>query len=776
MKHLVRWWGPPLLLLLVMVAYYAPSVAQGRLLAPGDGLALYFPSRILAAEAFRLGEIPFWNPYNFSGMPMLAAIQAGLFFPLNWLFLVLPPFWAMNVAVVATYGIAGIGTFAFARAIGLPALSSVVSGLIFALGGFMVLHVEHVTMIHVAALMPAMLWAAERFRQTLAARYALAGSLLLALQILAGHPQMVAYSTLLVGLYAAWRALSLPAGQRLAYGGHLLGLGAIGVGLCAMQLLPLFDLIRQSPRQAIDYQWLAISSAAPQSLPTLLFPFLYGVNAPSPLLPTPLWGGSSWTLGQEGFVGMVAATLATLGGLRWREAPQARFWLLVALVGLLLALGDHTPLYRIWGMLPVVNMMPYASRHFLEFTFAVAMLAGLGLAVVERRAQPRRTIAAIAAIMAVTAAGLAGVAFWAPGFIARTQPYLPQVDLQAALAMSSAAVWLPPALLVLTAGVIVLGLRGHSFPLRAGVLALLLTDLFVYGAHQGRFSTCPRVPEAIALRSGFEVDWRQGRTLPLSRWVYPYGDNYAYLQALQYPGVSNLEGIPSVKGYDAFVLERYHRLLGINHGGYLRDPSFIREPGNHVVDVLAMGQLRLDPAVAAEPGWQSLDAARWHKLPAEDSFTVFENRRALPRAWRPGMVSYATPEAVDARMSGDPTFSPRDEALVETPLAPRRWTGGETTARTVSFNRVQLRTSGVGPGLAVVSESYDPGWRAFVGNREFPVHRVDGLVLGVEVPPGNWEIELRYEPRLWRAGLAGSALSILILAAWGLRRRRRSRR
>ncbi|MFP5502093.1 MAG: YfhO family protein, partial [Candidatus Sericytochromatia bacterium] len=681
-----------------------------------------------------------------------------------------------NLGVVFTYGIAGIGTFAFGRAIGLPAFASTVSGLIFALGGFMVLHVEHVTMIHVAALMPVMLWAVERFRQTQAPRYVLAVGLVLALQILAGHPQMVAYSTLLVGLYAAWRGASLPAGKRLAYGGHLLALGAIGVGLCALQLLPLLDLIRQSPRHAIDYQWLAISSAAPQSLPTLFFPFLYGVNAPSALVPTALWGGSSWLLGQEGFVGMVAATLTLIGALRWREAPQVRFWLPVATVGLLLALGDHTPLYRIWGMLPIVNMMPYASRHFLEFTFAVAMLAGLGLAAVEDRTHRRRSMVALAALAVSTTAALAVLAVWVPGFIARTQPYLPQIDLRSALAVTSAAIWLPPVLLILTAGAILLGLRGQGLPMRAGVLALLLVELFVYGAHQGRFSTCPEVPEQIALRSGFEVDWRHGRTLPLSRWVYPYGDNYAYLQAIQYPGVSNLDGIPSVKGYDAFVLERYHRLLGINHGGYLRDATFIREPANHVVDILAMGQLRLDPAVAAEPAWQSLEATRWSQLPSEGGMVVFKNGRALPRAWRPGAVSVVTPETVDARLTSDPSFSPRDEALVEVPLAPRTWTGGATTARTVSFNRIRLQTSGTGPGLAVVSESYDPGWRAFAEGREFPVHRVDGLVLGVEVPPGDWEIELRYEPRLWRAGLAVSAFSALTLVAWGMRLRRRRQR
>ena len=51
----------------------------------------YYPRRALLHEAWRLGEIPLWNPYSFCGTPFLADVQAGVFYPGNWLLLPFDP-------------------------------------------------------------------------------------------------------------------------------------------------------------------------------------------------------------------------------------------------------------------------------------------------------------------------------------------------------------------------------------------------------------------------------------------------------------------------------------------------------------------------------------------------------------------------------------------------------------------------------------------------------------------------------------------------------------
>lgn len=152
----------------------------------------------------------------------------------------------------------------------------------------------------------------------------------------------------------------------------------------------------------------------------------------------------------------------------------------------------------------------------------------------------------------------------------------------------------------------------------------------------------------------------------------------------------------------------------------------------------------------------------------------FENQRALPYAWRVVKASVSTAEQVEVRMTTDAGFAPRLEALVEVPVGP---TGaGTASARPASLNRITVETEGAGPGLVAVAEGFDPGWRAFAGGRELPVHRLDGLILGIEVPAGRQTVTLDYAPRTWPLGAGVSGLSALGLLVWGYRTRRRAQR
>ncbi|MFP5503321.1 MAG: hypothetical protein ACLGIN_12605, partial [Candidatus Sericytochromatia bacterium] len=341
--------GPALALLMVVVAYFAPAIAEGRMLAPGDGIAYYFDVRAVAFAAIKAGEMPFWNPFIFSGTPFLAAIQPGVFFPGNWTFLVLSPYWAMNMTVIAAFWVAGLGAYAFGRATAMTRFGALIAAFAFMFGGFFVFNSQHLTMIQAAGLLGFVLWAVERFRATLAPRYAIGGAALLALQILAGHPQMTAYSTIIAGCYALWRGWGLARHDRVRYAGHLALMLGVGVGLALLQLLPTLDLIQASQRQVIPYERLVISSLPFEALPTLLLPFLYGSKVVTEWFATPAWTSTAWRGGVEGYVGLATLLLAAVAVSRLQVLSQARFWAPVALVTLLLALGDHTPLYQLWG-------------------------------------------------------------------------------------------------------------------------------------------------------------------------------------------------------------------------------------------------------------------------------------------------------------------------------------------------------------------------------------------------------------------------------------------
>src|ERR1700682_1568389 len=103
---------------LAPVLYFLPAILKGKVLCPDDGLIFNTPLRVAAAQIVRSGNLPLWNPYIFSGMPLLAAAQVGLLFPPNWFYLLFAPAIATNLMVVSTYVIAALGAYFYARRVG----------------------------------------------------------------------------------------------------------------------------------------------------------------------------------------------------------------------------------------------------------------------------------------------------------------------------------------------------------------------------------------------------------------------------------------------------------------------------------------------------------------------------------------------------------------------------------------------------------------------------------------------------------------------------------
>lgn len=110
-------------------------------------------------------------------------------------------------------------------------------------------------------------------------------------------------------------------------------------------------------------------------------------------------------------------------------------------------------------------------------------------------------------------------------------------------------------------------------------------------------------------------------------------------------------------------------------------------------------------------------------------------------------------------------------------LAPSPPTRTTVRARQDRPGRWTVETSGSQPALVVVSEAYFPGWRAEVDGRRTPAAEADGAFVGVPVEAGDHRITLTYDaPPAALVGRAITGLTLLAIAAGGLRSRRRNRR
>src|SRR6266498_1391278 len=74
---------------------------------------------------------------------------------------------------------------------------------------------------------------------------------------------------------------------------------------------------------------------------------------------------------------------------------------------------------------------------------------------------------------------------------------------------------------------------------------------------------------------------------------------------------------------------------------------------------------------------------------------------------------------------------------------------------------VRVATTSLTPALLVLSDTYYPGWRAFVDGGEQPLVRGDLLFRVVPVPAGQHQVIFRFEPTSIRLGLAISLAALL---------------
>ena len=168
--------------------------------------------------------------------------------------------------------------------------------------------------------------------------------------------------------------------------------------------------------------------------------------------------------------------------------------------------------------------------------------------------------------------------------------------------------------------------------------------------------------------------------------------------------------------------------------------------------------------------------------------TVYRNLHAQPRA---AVVSAQTvaPDG-DAALADvrAPSFRIDSTAVTEKPIAglaraPRgavRAPGGRARITRYGNDSLTVDASARTPGMLVLSDAWDPGWKATVDGHSAPVHRVDYVFRGVQIPAGRHTVRFTYEPLTWRIGWVVSLVALVGLGVAcgvaGLRARSRRAR
>jgi hypothetical protein len=381
-----------LFLLSLDLLYFLPVLVKGNSavlsLHDTDTWHQFFYWRQFAFESLSRGELPLWNPYLFSGAPFIAGLQSAIFYPPNVLFLIFSTPLAINLSIALHCFLASLFTYLYARYVEICRSGATLSAVSFAYGAPYFLHIFAGHLPHLCTMvwLPLLFLAVEGFLKTSKLKYAVMGGIVLALQLFAGFPQYLVYSIIAVSVYFTMRMLMTHALRNMP--SFLIGYAFLlitGILLGAVQWLPAAEFARYSFRENLSYEWVSIFSLPPENLITLLVPDFFGN-----IVDAPYWGKNyPWEMCV--YVGAIPLTLAvTALVFDWRDRVIA--YSAIAAVSLLLALGKHTPLLSVlYKFVSSFDRFRGLSKFSFVFAFAMAMLAGCGLAKLMVLAEPQRT-------------------------------------------------------------------------------------------------------------------------------------------------------------------------------------------------------------------------------------------------------------------------------------------------------------------------------------------------------------------------------------------------
>jgi hypothetical protein len=740
-----------------------------------DAVFWFYPIYKFVAEQLQQGRLPLLSPYMYCGTPVLAEWQAGVFDPLNWIYLVGTTSRTLTLSLQLAFSIALIGMYCYGRALGFNRRAGLVAAVIYGLSGFMVGRALYPGFLHIVALAPWVMLFVERLFLFGRRRDWIAGALIVAWQAFAAHPQPLIYSSLLACAYALFRSFSLLRRARLRYWLQVAGMFVGGGCLASIQLLPAAEFARESVRRDWPYELFTLHSLHPASLLTTLFPFFHGEGRG--VFHMPFWGPYWHQNEAQIYLGSLALVLSIAGAaLAWREGiSTGRFWSVVAVIGVLLSMGKYVaPLARALFHAPIIGQFRSPNRHWMEVVFAVAVLAGFAVdRLLDGESRATARTARLAALL------IAGFTVLIGGFTLGRRDLAEAAirsfsDLQTVpLGFLNAAALefsLPAALSLIALGVILLLTRARAGARWYGVLlAALIVDYGLYASF-APIST-PEKLETLA-----------GRAMPPALAVKQSEQDPIRYHLLLDPSTGEFDpllfyGHEMTTGYDPLLNHEVKTFLGVDEAGRTFDEAMLYAR-DRTLDLLNVRYVFVPPERIVPD-----DRARWRELdersatPVYRDYRIVENLRALPRVWLVDQVRTAWAGDQHKMIRGQiDGFDPLRVALVEPIHDPEKqwyWEFERSSEHSPpgiakilirTPTRWTIETETTKASVLVLSELALPGWKTSVDGKDANSYTVDYLLRATPIrEAGKHTIEYRYEPASLKVGAILTFVSALVL-------------
>src|ERR1035437_3563551 len=720
-----------------------------------DVFLQFIPWRQFGFDQLRHGNLALWNPHLFSGAPFFGGFQSALLYPPNVLFLVLPLGPAINWSIALHVFLAGAFTYWWTARRGLHPLACFLSAVMFMFCGAHFPHIYAGPLPNLCTLVwaPLLFLAIDGLFDKPSLGWSLLGMFAVAMQVLAGHPQYVFYTGVAAALYAVLCACQ--AADRKWFLLGLAGIVAGGIALSAGQLFTGLAESRETLRSAgLPYGLAESYSFPPENFLTLLAPHIFGSTK------SPTYWGRCYFWETSFFVSVTGLVLASAGAI-WGERHQRRFALVMALVLIVLALGSHTPLFKLlYYYAPGFDKFRGSAKFLFLASLFVALLAGIGLDRVLNGFRVPGLICAGAAGMAVLL--VAAVLWLQPSSAADAasegtswhkillairgtgETMLPEADYRDPAFVSKASegatrsLWIGAGSCALLAALLFLARSSaRTIPL---LVVLGAVELLLF-AHDS-LDTC-------ALSETVDSGMRQ--------FLNEHPGDYRIINMAN-PNTAMLLGAQNIWGYDPGVERRYAEFIHCTQGKHPELATYSTVVSQYH-PLYAMLRCRFQFALTV--GGVVISEA----TNAMPRLQLVSRCRVMPR--RDDIFAALTNAA----------FNPREEVILET--APDPEPRAAANAGTVSLlesstDYLTLEADVQSPSILLVTDTYAKGWRArpLAGTVQSTYHVLpaDYCLRAIPLAAGHHHLRLEYQPAGFVIGKWVSIVSLVVfvglLALW----------
>jgi hypothetical protein len=687
---------------------YLPPLRRVHFIWDMDGF--HYPLLNYAFKALRAGRFPEWDPSIYCGVGFAGNLQAGLFYPPNWLLFAVNwrrggmSFMSVQILVALHFWLGFVFAYLWLRDRGLRTLASVCGAASFAFSGFLLNEVQHLGGTCGIVWIPLALWGldqASRSRSWRPLWKAIAAS---ALCFLAG------YSFIWVALCASILIYALVLRGRLWLVPATLAAIALSLAVAMVQILPAAEAA------SMKLVWGRFGNGgwpAPLQYVTMLGPNFHNYTLGAP------------AVADQPYLYVGVACLFAIGWLVWRRGLRA------ALPALALVGGCHLIMLNPFGWLGALfRILSPLDQMAREWNFLACVPLGAALLVgvalddaLSRDAAKTRPAWTLVALVAAAAWVLRQWLARRAGGAGLAHGWASLAEVGVALACFS---------------LVLFALRAERRPRwRAGLAAILLllvwTDFKIYGtgrnfdADRGNLDRFYRHDDRTGGHGWAGIDDSDYRRIagagPAFRVVY--NDNPT---------------VPDVRHYLATTPQGSDPMIPV---------QFIQElEGNATFD--SERTFRLDPA----------NPAIFDRLGVRYALSV-----------RDGPFFKAFLASPHFRPTPTNSFIAVFEFVNAKPAY--RWPAGKVEVmRWVPEHREFKLDSASGGDFALIEQAY-PGWRAFLDGRPAGIRRFSKAFQQVSVPGGMHRLHFEYRARGLRLGAAISIATCLGLGLVWMGRFRR---